>query len=121
MSEDTITAVEVIETEYGEKIALESPFEAKDFISVLPWKEVSEEVEEHGSLREKAISRGMDEDNVALDAVSDFDFSDDLATHVSWDPDVLDNGAWMVDTDAWDEIAEYFEHCGFDVENQTNV
>lgn len=122
MSEDTITAVEVVETDFGEKVVLDSPFDAKDFIKVLPWNSFEEEVEEHGSLGAKAVSRGMSEDNVAIQAAEDFDFSDGFATHVSWEPDALQgNGAWTIDAASLDEATEFFEHCGFEVENQTSL
>jgi hypothetical protein len=114
--EDTIEAVEVQETEYGEKAVLQSPFDAKDFIQALPWKELQEEIEEHGSLRQKLEDRGVAEGAIA--AAEDFDFSDDFASHVSWDSNALgyDDGAWVIDVQAWDEASEFFEHCGFDVE-----
>jgi hypothetical protein len=122
MSDEAIVAVAVVETDFGEKVALDSPFDAKDFISVLPWKELSEEVDEHGSLKEKAISRGMGADNVAIKAAEDFEFSDDYAAHPSWEPDALGgDGAWLVDVDSWDKTKEFFEFCGFDVEDKTSL
>lgn len=125
MVEGTITAVEVQDTEYGEKLAIQSPFDAKDFVKVLPWKAYSEEVEEHGSLKAKAVDRGMSEDNVAIEAAESFDFSDDFSTHASWDPNGLgyEDGCWTIDVDAWDEAAEFFEHAGFDtdVNGEVNV
>jgi len=121
--EDTIIAIEVQETEYGEKVVLQSPFEAKDFIKALPWKEVQEEVSDHGSLKAKAISRGMDADNVAIQAIEDFDFSDDFATHASWESTALgpDSGAWTIDVDALDEAFEFFEFAGFETKNHTQL
>jgi hypothetical protein len=61
MSEDTITAIEVQETEYGEELVIESPFDAKDFIQALPWKTLEEEESEHGSLRNKLEDREVNE------------------------------------------------------------
>lgn len=127
MSEDTITAVEVQDTDFGEKIVLESPFDAKDFIKVLPFNTVSDEIREYGSLGEKAISRGMGEDNVAIAAIDDYQeqdgFSVDFEAHPSWDADALGkgHGAWTIDADAWSAASDYFEFCGFETENQTNV
>lgn len=121
MSEDTITAVEVQETEYGEELVLQSPYDAKEFIQALPWKELQEEVEEHGSLRAKLASRGVAD--AAIDAAEDFEFSDDFAAHPSWDPNGLgyEDGAWTIDVDAWEEASEFFEFVGFETEVQGNV
>lgn len=123
MSNEPIVAVEVQEQKFGEKVVLDSPFDSKDFLKVLPWKEMQEEVEEHGSLREKAVSRGMSNDNVAIDAAEDFGFSDDLATHVSWDSSALgpDSGAWTVDVESFEEVAEFLEFAGFPVEVKPGV
>lgn len=127
MTEDAIVAVEVQETDFGEKVIINSPFDAKDFIKVLPWKEVQEEISEYGSLREKALSRGMGADNVAIDAIEDYHenegFSSTFAAHASWEPDALgkDDGAWAIDAAAWDEASDFFEFCGFDTQNQTNL
>ena len=127
MTEDAIVAVEVQETDFGEKVVLQSPFDAKDFIKVLPWKELQEEVAESGSLREKAVSRGMSEDNVAIQAIEDYieeeGFSSTFATHASWESDALgrSEGAWTIDAGAWDEAQDYFEFCGFSTQNQTNL
>lgn len=121
MSEDTITAVEVQDTDFGYKLVLQSPFDAKDFIQALPWKELREEVGEHGSLRAKLESRGVAEG--AIMAAEDFEFSDDYAAHASWDPNALgyEDGAWVIDRDAWDEAKEFFEFAGFDTEVRPEV
>jgi hypothetical protein len=120
MSEDTITAVAVLETEYGEKVVLDSPFEAKDFINALPWKTLPEEADEHGSLRAKLEKR--DVDDAAIQAAEDFEFSEDFAGHASWEPDTLGgDGAWAIDVSAFDEAREFFEFVGYDVENETNL
>lgn len=123
MSDEAIVAVEVQETEYGEKVAIQSPFDAKDFIKVLPWKELQEEEEEYGSLREKAVSRGMGSDAVAIEAAEDFEFSDDFAAHASWEPNAFgyEDGGWTIDVEAWDEAKEFFEFCGFEVEDRTDL
>lgn len=127
MTKDAIVAVEVQEREFGEKVVLQSPFDAKDFIKVLPWKELQEEVAENGSLREKAVSRGMSEDNVAIKAIEDYiekeGFSSTFAAHASWESDALgrSEGAWTIDASAWDEAQDYFEFCGFETQNQTNL
>lgn len=113
---DTITAVGIRETEYGEKVVLDSPYNAKDFINALPWKALSEEREEHGSFRAKLEDR--DVANGAIDAAEDFDFPDDFAAHPRWDSDALDgDGAWLVDFDSWSVARDFFEFSGFDVED----
>lgn len=127
MTEDTITAVEIQEQEFGEKVVLDSPFEAKDIIKNLPWKEYSEEIDEHGSLKEKAESRGTNTKTSDLMEVFDmyeqYGFSDDFATHVSWDPDALgpEQGAWTIDREAWQEAADFFQFAGYSVEVEDGV
>lgn len=127
MSEDTIIAVAVLETDFNEKVALDSPFESKDLIKHLPWKAYSEEVSEYGSLKEKAEARGTNTKTSQLmdvfDAYEQYGFSDDFATHVSWDPDALgpDTGAWTIDRDAWVEAADFFQFAGYNVEVADDV
>lgn len=122
MSDNTILAVEVQETDFGEKVVLDSPFESRHHIKHLPWKEYSEEVQEHGSLEEKAKSRGTNTKTSELqevfDAMEQYGFSDDFATHVSWDPEAMgpDSGAWTIDVEAWTEAADFFQFCGYSVE-----
>lgn len=121
MSEDTITAIEVQETEYGETLVIDSPFDAKGFINSLPWKTLSEEVSEHGSLRAKL--EGRDVPDAAIQAAEDFGFSDDFEAHPSWDPNALgyEDGAWTIDVDAWAEASEFFEFAGFETEVRAGV
>lgn len=121
MDEDTIIAVEVQETEYGEKVALQSPFDAKDFIKALPWEQAIDEIEDHGSIRSMAEESGVA--SAAVDAAADFEFPDDYASHASWDPNAFgyEEGGWTVDADTLEETLEYFKHCGFETENRTNL
>ena len=122
MSDNTILAVEVIEEDFGEKVVLDSPFEAKDYIKYLPWKEYADEVSEHGSLKEKAESRGTNTKTSELtdvfEAMEQYGFSDDFATHVSWNPQALgpDSGAWTIDVESFSEAKDFFEFCGYSVE-----
>lgn len=124
MASDTVTAVEVQETNYGEKVAITSPYEARDFFNALPFMKYSEEVEKYGSLRQKAEERGKpDADSPALDAVESYGFPDDFAAHASWDGNALGakQGAWMVDVEALDETMAFLEFCGFDVEISDDI
>lgn len=127
MSDDTITAVEIQEQDFGEKVVIQSPFEAKDLIKHLPWKAYSEEVDEYGSLKEKAEARGTNTKTSQLmevfDAYEKYGFSDDFATHVSWDPNALgpDTGAWTIDREAWTEAADFFQFAGYTVEVEDDV
>lgn len=122
MSDDVIRAVEVQEQDFGEKVVLDSPFEAKDVIKHLPWKAYEDEVSEYGSLKEKAADRGTNVKTSELqdvfDAYEAFGFSDDFATHVSWDPNALgpDSGAWTIDVESFEEAAQFFEFAGYTVE-----
>lgn len=115
MTDDTIVAVDVIETEYGEKVALQSPFDAKDFIKAMPFMAYGSYDDYEQELRSNDLPNG------AIQAALDFDFSNDFATHRSWDPNAFgrDDGGWVVDKDALAESFDFFEHCGFEVENQT--
>jgi len=127
MSENTILAVEVQETDFGEKVVLDSPFEAKDYIKHLPWKEYQEEVGDHGSLKAKAESRGVNTKTSELtdvfDAMKQYGFSDEFATHVSWDPEALgpEQGAWTIDVESFIEAKDFFEFCGYNVEVADDV
>lgn len=99
---DTITAVELVETEYGEKVVLESPYEARDYIKYAPW----------GS------DDGVEEEN--LDESVDFEFSDDFGCYREWDADELGgSGAWLVRASTFPEFRDYLESVGYDV--TTNV
>jgi hypothetical protein len=121
-NKNTIVAVEIQEQEFGEKVVLDSPYESKDYIRHLPWKTYEEEVSEHGSLKAKAESRGTNTKTSELievfDAMEQYGFSDDFATHVSWDPEALgpDAGAWTIDVESFEEAKDFFEFCGYSVE-----
>lgn len=124
--DNTIVVKSIQETEYGEKAVIDSPFEAKDAIKHLPWKEYSEEVQEHGSLREKAQDRGANTKTSELvelfQAMEQYGFSDDFATHVSWDPDALDgNGAWTIDAEALTEATDFWQFLGYNIETADGV
>lgn len=121
VDDDTIEVVEIQETEYGEKLVLDSPFDAKEFINALPWQAFNEEVADHGSLRNKLEDRGVDD--AAIRAAEDFDFSGEFAAHASWDPNGLgyEDGAWVIDVEAWDEAKEFFEHAGFETKVRSGV
>jgi hypothetical protein len=115
-----IRVVELQETEFGEKAVIESPFESKDYIKHLPWKDYSEELKSHGSLKEKAKDRGTNvkssDMKEVFDSMEDFGFSDDFSTHVSWDPEALNgDGAWTIDRSAVMEAAKFWEFAGFSV------
>lgn len=127
MSDDAIKAADVLETDFGEKVALDSPYESRHLLKYLPWKEYSAEVSEYGSLKEKAEARGTNTKTSELlqvfEAYEAYDFSDDFATHISWDPVALgpDTGAWTIDRDAWVEAADFFEFAGYEVEVADDV
>lgn len=121
VQDDTIRAVEIQETDFGENVVLESPYEAKEFINALPWKELQEEVAEHGSLRDKLEGRGVEP--AAIDAAEAFSFSDDFAAHSTWEPNArgYEEGAWVIDVEAFEEAAEFFEFAGYRVKIDDGV
>lgn len=117
MTEDSeIVLVEIQETEWDEEAVLDSPFDAKDFIKVLPWKTYAEEIEEYGSLREKNEQRDMGLNDAALDAIEAYDaehgIPDDFATHNSWD---AQQNSWVIDADSFEQAREFWEFAGFPV------
>lgn len=117
MSDEAITAVDVIETEYGEKVAIQSPFDAKDFIKALPFMEYNSYDDYHTEMNDNGVADG------AIQAAEDFEFSEDFAAYRSWDPNAFgyEDGGWVIDTDALDEAFEFFEFAGFETENRTDV
>lgn len=127
MSEDTITAEAIIDTDFQSKVALKSPYEARHVISNLPWQEYGEEVEEYGSLKEKAEARGTNTKTSELidvfDAYETYGFSDEFACHQKWDTEALgpDTGAWLIDENSWDEAADFFQFAGYSVEVADDV
>lgn len=100
-----ITAVEIVETDFGEKYALDSPFEAKEHIKFLPWGE----------------DQGPNYDELGDDTPTpEFEFSDGYAAHHTWEPAALDGaGAWLVDVDSFDETKAFLESVGYTVLDQT--
>jgi len=125
--DDTITAEAIIETQYQEKVALDSPYEARHLVKFLPWKEYAEEISEYGSLKEKAQARGTNTKTSELiqvfDAYEKYGFSDDFACHQTWDDSALgpDKGAWLIDKNCWTEAADFFEFAGYSVEVADDV
>lgn len=119
--EDTIIVESIQETKFGEKAVIDSPYTAKDAIKFLPWNEYQEEVREHGSLKGKAESRGTNTKTSELvelfNAMEQYGFSKDFATHQSWDPDALDGaGAWTIDAEALNEAVDFWRFLGYRVE-----
>jgi len=127
MTDDNeIVITEVQETDFGEKAVVDSPFDAKDYIKHLPWKEYQEEVSEYGTLKQKAADRGTNVKTSELlevfDAMEQYGFADDFATHVSWDPNALGgDGAWTIDREAVEDAADFWQFCGFNVEISTDL
>jgi len=122
----TIVVAEIEETKYGEEAIIDSPYEAKDYISALPWKTYTEEIDEHGSLKAKAESRGTNTKTSEMfelfEAMDEFGFSDEFATHVGWEPDALGgDGAWTIDKEAVPEAVNFWEFAGFDVEVEASL
>lgn len=94
---ETITAVEIQETDFGEKVVLDSPYDAREYIAYMPW--------ENGD--------GTNPDELDEDTDEpDFEFSDGFEAHHTWDGEAYN---WLVDVDAFSEIREYFESVGFEV------
>jgi len=97
-NELTIVAEEIVETRFGEKVYIDSPYEAKQYIKYMPW-----------SADDGPNPEELDSDT----PVPDFEFSDEFETHASWDSDEY---KWALDVASFNESIEYFKSVGFDVE-----
>lgn len=120
---EEIVLTDIQETQWDEEAVLDTPFEAKDFIKVLPWNSYEEELDEYGSLRKKSHERQMEIDSAALDAVEAYEdsgqgFPDDFATHVSWDGQI---NKWTIDADSFEEARKFWEFAGFTVSVSPSV
>lgn len=103
MSENTITIEEIVETDFGEKAAIDSPYEAKQFIKFTPWSE----------------DDGVNYDELEDDTETpEFEFSDDFAAYHTWDPDAY---RWMVNVESLSETIDFLESVGFEVEVSDSV
>ncbi|EGQ44299.1 MAG: hypothetical protein J07AB43_00650 [Candidatus Nanosalina sp. J07AB43] len=124
--ENVIRIADIMETKYGEKAVIDSHYTAKDVIKYLPWKEYEKEVEEHGSLRGKAESRGTNTKTSELyelfNEMERYGFSSDFSTHVMWDPDAQNgDGAWVIDKNALEEATDFWQYMGYEVETESEV
>jgi len=120
VDDNTIRVESIQEQKYGEKAVIDSPYAAKDYIKFLPWKAYEDELDEHGSLKGKAQNRGTNTKTSELmklfDEMEKYGFSNDFATHVSWDPDALDgDGAWTIDAGSVPEAADFWQFAGYTV------
>jgi len=100
MTEDTLTIVaeEIVETRFGEKVYIDSPYEAKQYIKFMPW----------------SADDGANPEELESDTqVPDFEFSDEFETHASWDADEY---KWALDATTFNEAIEFFKSVGFEVE-----
>ena len=121
VAEDVIRVEDIHETQYGEKAVLDSHYMSKGAIKHLPWKKYEDECKEHGTLRAKAESRGVNTKTSDLyelfEEMEQYGFSNDFSTHVTWNPDALNgDGAWMIDADALDEASDFWQFIGYTVE-----
>lgn len=100
----TIELVDVVETQYGEKAALQTP---------PPWESETDK-EEHLNAYIKFLPWAEDEgpdvsvfDDTPLDPPS-YDFPDDYASHWEFSDTVLgeDEAAWIIDVDAVEEFGK---------------
>lgn len=99
----SITMVEVYETEYGEKVQLDTPYKAREYIKYMPWSR--DDTVNGEELEPKTIA-------------PDFEFSEGFASHYSWNPT---DYVWEIDRDSIHEAIEYFESVGFDIDDETGL
>jgi hypothetical protein len=103
MSEITITATEIVETNFGEKVLLDSPYEAKQYIKFMPW----------------SADDGVNYDELEDDTPTpDYEFSPDFASHSSWDPEAY---SWAIDKGTFGQAVDFFESVGIEVEDNTGL
>lgn len=102
----TIVIEELVETQYGEKAVIESPYHAKDYIKVLPWQPDEFQVAD------------IDDDNRndVREAVEEFDFPQEFTAHPRWNGD-----AWEIDASAALTAAEFWAEQNFNVEIEPNL
>jgi hypothetical protein len=103
MSEITITATEVVETPFGEKVLLDSPYEAKQYIKYMPW----------------SAGDGVNYDEHDEDTLTpDYESSEDFACHSSWNPDEY---SWAIDADTFGQAVDFFESVDIEVDDNTEL
>jgi len=98
MSNAEVTATTIVETEFGEKAALDTDFAVKDYLNALPWGE-------EDNYDESRLSDANDR--------PDFTFESGFAAHQRWNPD---ESRWEVDAEALPVLEKYFEAAGFEVD-----
>jgi len=103
MSEITITATEVVETPFGEKVLLDSPYEAKQYIKYMPWS------------ADDGVNYDELEDGTQT---PDYEFSPDFGCHSSWDPEAY---SWAIDASTFGQAVDFFESVGIEVEDNTGL
>jgi hypothetical protein len=103
MEQITIKAEEIVETNFGEKVLLDSPYEAKQFIKFMPWGE-----DDDVNFEE------LEEDT----HTPDFEFSSNFSCHASWN---ADRTAWEIDVGSFEEASRFFESVGIDVDDEAGV
>jgi len=98
-----IKATEIVDTTFGKKVVLDSPYEAKQFIKFMPWS--ADDTVNYDELEEGTET-------------PEFEFSDDFECHSSWDSDAY---AWEIDLDSFGEAKEFFESVGIEVTVESDV
>jgi len=103
MSELQITVSEVVETEFGEKVQLETPYKAKQYIKYMPW-----------SKDDTVNSEELNAETIA----PDYEFSPNFGCHHSWNPD---DYVWEIDRESIHQAVDYFESIGIEVNDETGL
>ncbi len=98
MSEAEVTATTIVETEFGEKAALDTVYKCRHYLNALPWGEEDD-------YDESRLSDANDR--------PDFTFESGFAAHQRWNPD---ESRWEVDAEALPVLEKYFEAAGFEVD-----
>lgn len=102
----TIRLTKVVETQYGEQSVIDSPFEARFWVKVLPWQDGEPSLERIDPEEEYAAE--------AVEAAKEHDFG---ASEVrpSWDPQ---ESSWQIRNDEADAAIEFWEKNGWSVEDE---
>lgn len=103
MSELEITVTEIVETDFGEKVQLDTPYEAKQYITYMPWQ---------------ASDTVNSEELEAGTITPDYEFSPNFGCHHSWNPD---DYVWEIDRESIHQAVEYFESVGIEVIDETGL
>lgn len=98
-----IVATEIVETDFGEKVQIDTPYAAKEYIKYMPW----------------SSDQGTNGDELSASTiVPDYEFSPNFGCHHSWNGDAY---VWEIDRDSFQQAIAYFQSLGIEVTDETGL